>query len=153
MSKPNPLDEIGYCIEIPDTLHEKMTRHVKMLKKLEDRGYSKRRFAIEAIKEKLEKPPKETTKRHVLSIAFPKQMYKKVEQRTALIQAVRSYSKKKWILEAIYEKLDRGKERFARCEAESLEHAPDNAISNVAKKYACPAKSLFKKSKKKVHKW
>jgi hypothetical protein len=145
------LEELGYCIEIPESLYQKMTRHVGALKSLEDRGYSNRRWAMEAIKEKLEEPSAELRKPPVLSIAFPKQLHKKIEEKIASIKALRkNFSKKKWILEAIYAKLDRDQVKIAKLLSESNQKNP---IDSAAMQYACPIKSRSRKrSKKKVRK-
>jgi hypothetical protein len=148
MNPDNKLyDEVGYCIEIPNSLYEKMTRHVGILKSLEDRGYSNRRWALEAIKEKLKEPPAEPRKRHVLSIAFPKQLHKKLEEKIASIKALQSYSKKKWILEALYAKLDKDQAKIDKLLADSAQETP---IDSPATKYACPINLSKKHSKKKV---
>lgn len=133
------LKPIGYCIEIPDALHNKITEHLQFLKRLQDPTYTKQRWALEAVKEKI-KAEEETitgfTKAHFLRIDFPEIVNRKIEGKVEELKKSRgSYSKKKWVLEALYEMLDKEKAK--------IKHLLDNsraskisskAISSLGKK-------------------
>lgn len=103
--------EVGYAIEIGDSLHKKIDTHIKALS-LDDRNHSKQSWIIEAIKEKLSTEKqnafKMLSKGKFLNLSMSKKLMQEVEEKVTAHKAIRkSYSKKKWILEAIYEKFDK----------------------------------------------
>jgi hypothetical protein len=143
--------EIGYCIEISNSLHEKISHHVELLKRLDDRGYSRRRWALEAIKEQLHEEEHQVSdedaqKKHVLSIAFPEHTHKRIEDKITAIKRFRkSYSKKKWILEALYSKLERDQQKLTKLieEAQKLPTpTPEAPIADITKRYSCIAQNV-----------
>ncbi|MFZ0565994.1 MAG: hypothetical protein WAM28_07405 [Chlamydiales bacterium] len=109
----------NYCIRVSENIYQKVDRLVHILKQADSPGHTKQKWLTEAIKEKLE------IENHLSSDDFPKEkqlsvklaihLRKKIEKRVTLIKKFRtSYSIKQWIMEAIFEKLDRDIERTAQ---------------------------------------
>jgi hypothetical protein len=99
-----------YNVMISPHIHERIERHVLVLKRLVDRSTTKQRWVAHAIKEKLAKDadnqmiPKETR----LNVKIDEELDRQVLQRIEFIKKFRSsYSKKQWIMDAIFEKLER----------------------------------------------
>lgn len=108
MEAESPLQ--GYVIEISESLHRKIEQLISTLNKLNDRSHSKKSWAIEAIKEKLqaESASPNVVKEKHLNLFMSQQLNQELEKKVALHKKFRkSYSKKKWIMEALYEKLER----------------------------------------------
>lgn len=108
--KEMPTQVGSYTITISPHIHERLERHILILKKLVDRGMTKQRWVTSAIREKLEKDssdeqlPKATT----LSVKIEADLEKSIFQRIEYVKQFRfSYSKKQWLVDAIIDKLDR----------------------------------------------
>ena len=111
---PNP-KEMGYAIEISESLYRKIDKLIHIFNKLDDQSYSKQSWVLEAIKEKLvtEGENNDVPKVKFLKLQMSPQINQKIEEKVSLYKQFRtSYSKKKWLLEAIYEKkLEEKKDR------------------------------------------
>jgi hypothetical protein len=99
-----------YTARISDHVHDRLERHVQILKKLIDRSATKQRWLFDSIEEKLardiENPtvPKEST----INVKIDKEQDKQIHERIEFMKKFKcSYSKKQWIVEAILEKLER----------------------------------------------
>lgn len=126
--------EISYIVEISDSLHKKITTNISLLKKLVNRGTTKQSWAIDAINKKLKTTTllhsQALSKAHFLRISIPKDINRKIE---GLVEAIRqsrasSYSKKKWILEALHEMLEEDQEKIT-----SLTHEPSMELDKDEK--------------------
>lgn len=124
-------DERGvtHAIRIGDNLHNRITKHIKVLKYLLDTSPTKKGWVHEALREKAEldrkKSPEELTGDRYLHFTIDEELNEEIEKKVNLIKKIRiSFSKKQWILEALYDKLDRdellAKKRLdEKCRAES----------------------------------
>jgi hypothetical protein len=98
-----------YTVNISPILHHKLDQHIFLLKKLFKTGKTKRDWLTEAIEEKLarEEPKRVVDKEKRVGLRLDLMTNKKLEERVEMIRRFRySYSKKQWIVDAIYEKLD-----------------------------------------------
>ncbi|MBA3816882.1 MAG: hypothetical protein H0X29_10275 [Parachlamydiaceae bacterium] len=98
-----------YSVSISPHLHSKLEQHIFVFKKLLKPGYTKQQWLIEAIEEKLKNddPDKEVENEKRVSFRIDALTKKILEKHVQQISYFRSsYSKRKWILDAIQEKLD-----------------------------------------------
>jgi hypothetical protein len=108
-----PLNKfISYSIRIGESFYGRLSNHINLIKHFHNHAYSKQIWIIEAIKERLEKEEKSED----LSLNIDKYLNFKLDEKTQdrvekrvkiLSQFSKSFSRKKWILEAIEEKLNR----------------------------------------------
>ena len=99
----------GYSVKIDEYLYKRLNKHIRILKHAENKALSTQKWVTDAIIEKLAKTDTEELPqdRHlVLKINDPinEKIDSNVEHQKKFRQ---SYSKKRWFLEAINEKLDR----------------------------------------------
>lgn len=109
-------EESNYIIELNDALFFQIENQVNFLKK-HDIRHSLQSWTLEAIREKmiLEKKSgiSKVSKQKILKLIISERLRQYIENRVLEIKAIRrSYSKKKWILDAITEKIDRDKNQF-----------------------------------------
>ena len=102
-------DESTYAVEIDDSLLSEIEKLISLLKKYDIR-HNVQSWTLEALREKmiLEKKSKDfkISKEKFLRIIISEKLRQHIENRVLEIKKVRrSYSKKKWILDAIYEKI------------------------------------------------
>lgn len=101
----------GYTITIDERLYQRLEKHLRILRHIEHKGLSKQKWVMDAIKEKLEKEdcdknsalPKD---RHLVLMLNELINVKIASKVNVQKQFRNSYSKKQWLLEAIYEKLE-----------------------------------------------
>lgn len=103
---------INHSITIGDHLHKRIENHILLLKSLIDRNHTKQKWIITALLEKLKHdennlPSKEKHLRFNVDPHLHNEISKKINY---LKKFRKSYSKKQWFLEAIYEKLEREEE-------------------------------------------
>lgn len=106
------MDHIKNCsIRIGERLYKRINKHVQLLKHLK-KTQNKQDWIEQAILEKLAKEEEGDISESVspekhLSFKIQSQIDAKIENRVEFIKKIRgSFSKKQWILEAVYEKLD-----------------------------------------------
>jgi|GEM_PF-3917311 len=104
-------DNIIYHFVIGDHLFEKIKKHVRLLKYIDDQGQTKKQWIAEAIERKINKeeslPPDDLVERRFLSTAVSEDLDKRLRKRVALYKKIRkNYSRKQLILEAVHERLD-----------------------------------------------
>ncbi len=102
----------NYCIRVNENIYQKIDRAVRVLKQVDTQGQTKQKWLVESIREKLEietkLSPDDLPKEKQLNIKLACHLRKKVNKRVELIKKFRtSYSIKQWIMDAIFEKLDR----------------------------------------------
>lgn len=98
-----------YHITISPHIHERLERHLLILKKLIDRGMTKQIWITSAIKEKLRKDSdkNQIPKASTLSVKIDQELDKLILERIEYVKKFRvSYSKKQWLVDAIIDKLD-----------------------------------------------
>ena len=105
------LQQYSFCIT--QNLHDRLTKHLLILKKLCLQGQTKQNWLMEAIREKLslaESIQECDFQERRINIQVDLLTEEKLSSRVAYIKQFRSsYSKKKWILDAIEEKLEKDK--------------------------------------------
>lgn len=100
----------GYSVTISPHIHDRLERHILILKKLIDRSATKQRWITSAIKEKLaaESNNQEVPKVNTLNVKIEEELDKQLISRIEFIKKFRfSYSKKQWLVDAVLEKLER----------------------------------------------
>lgn len=112
MPQAPSFEKTDYVIEINETLYKKIDKLIRILNAFDNRAHSKQSWILEAVNEKLnveESSKKENipvSKYLKLSMEVP--LRKKIEDKVSLLKQFKnSYSTKKWLLEAIFEKLER----------------------------------------------
>lgn len=106
----------NFSFRIGEYLHKQLNKHILLLKKLDNQNHSKQRWLEEAVKEKLEFEErfgdKLVQKDNFLSLKISEPLYDRIEKRIEFAKRFRvSYSLKKWLLEAVSEKLEREDEK------------------------------------------
>lgn len=104
----------SYTVHIADHIYKLLEEHIHMMKCLEDKSYTRQNWVINALKEKLHRSnDKELLlKDRHLQLKLDQLMHENIESKVKLIKNFRrTYSRKKWIVEAIYEQLEREKEK------------------------------------------
>lgn len=106
-----------YSIKIGENLYRRIDKLILLLKHLDVHSRSKQGWIIEAIKEKLETeeqlPPDDLPRERHLGIKLGNRLKQRLDKRVDLHKKFRqSYSIKQWMLEALYEKLDRDEREF-----------------------------------------
>lgn len=98
----------GYSVLIDSHLHERINKHLKLLKLDEKQKLSKQQWILKALKDKLVKENNPTIpKRKHLQFKMDSQTQKEIDSLVNLIKRCqRNYSKKQLILEAIQEQLE-----------------------------------------------
>jgi hypothetical protein len=109
-------EESNYIIEINDALFSQMEKQIDLLKK-HDIRQSLQSWTVEALREKmlleLKSGSQKISKEKILKLVISERLRQYIENRVLEIKGFRrSYSKKKWVLDAIAEKLERDKNRM-----------------------------------------
>jgi hypothetical protein len=102
----------SYSFAVNPHTYQKIDKQVFLLRKLKDPSYTKQRWIYEAIREKTEHDEKlgieDIEKERRIGFKLEEGL---AERMSALVERTRkfrsTYSKKKWIEEAIYEKLEK----------------------------------------------
>lgn len=125
-----------YTISVGGNLHKRVTKHVELLKRLENRSHSQQQWMKDALKEKLAQLEEQLGEADVdelkeLYLAFKveEEINHEVEKKIKILKNMRrSYSKKQLLIEAFSEKLDREeskiKELLRKKMANSRENSP-----------------------------
>jgi hypothetical protein len=107
-----PLEEkqSAYSFTVSPHIHERLERHILILKKLIDRKTTKQGWMIDSIKEKLIKDANnnQLPKATCLNVKIGEKLENEIMQKVEFAKKFRfSYSKKQWLVDAVLEKLDR----------------------------------------------
>lgn len=104
-------DEMNaYSFTVSQHIHERLDRHVFLLKKLIQRGASKQKWVVDAIKEKLTNDETKTSipKANTIYVKIDDNLKIQMEKRIEFMKNFcSSYSKKRWLVDAVVEKLER----------------------------------------------
>lgn len=108
-------EESNYIIEINDALFSQIEKQINQLKK-HDIRHSLHSWTLESLREKmlLEKKlgSQKISREKILKLVISDRLRQYIDSRVLEIKGVRrSYSKKKWILDAILEKIERDQNR------------------------------------------
>lgn len=108
------LHQLKSCsLRIGGNLYRRITKHIQLLKNLNDRIQTRQSWVEKAIEEKLEMDDSLQLNEDMLTDKYlhfkiSLHLNEKIEKKVRIIKQFRtSFSKKQWILEAIYKKLDR----------------------------------------------
>lgn len=99
-----------YSVEIADHLHDRLSKHLRLLSNL---GYrSRQQWVLDALNEKLKKEEaagvEAISKERRLHLKLDEKIHQELDKRVEIRKKVRrSYSKKQWLVDAISEKLER----------------------------------------------
>ncbi len=105
------------CITLSNFVHKKLTNHIRILKNLENRSTTSQSWLSKAIENKIEKNKKDFPEK----VPINKNITVKIEQKTLTelerqVEFIKrfntSYSKTKWISEAILEQLEEESEKI-----------------------------------------
>lgn len=99
-----------YTFSINKTLHEKLEKLVHLCRATINSDQTKQAWVREAIKEKLslENINEDIPKERRISLKIEEDLLKQIEERVEILKNyLTSYSKRLWIIDAIYEKMDR----------------------------------------------
>src|SRR4029077_4956181 len=98
-------------IKIAEHLHKRFSKHLQILKYVKKPSKNKMNWIEEAFLEKL------AAERELSSDGIPiekylhfkisKPLYNEIEERVNIIKKFRNFSKKQWMVEAIYDKLEK----------------------------------------------
>ena len=98
-------------IAVPNFIYNKFTKHIRILKNLESRSTTNQTWITNAIKKKIEQNEKllksEIPQKRMINVKIDPNSYEKIsEQVEEFKKHTGSYSKTKWILEAIMDQLE-----------------------------------------------
>jgi len=102
-------DETSYQFSISPAIYNKLEKHLSLLRAI-GRTSSKRNFLLQAIQDKLETEDLsvEIPKERRINFRISRIMFEQIDTRVDIMKKYRhTYSKKQWILEALYEKLEK----------------------------------------------
>ncbi|CAF24144.1 hypothetical protein [Candidatus Protochlamydia amoebophila] len=99
---------IHYNVEIGNFLFKLINDHIHFLKNSKN-DINKKDWVAEAIREKLQDPESEEDQRtRYLHLQLETDLFEEIDKKMEFLKAFRrSVSKKQWIIEAIFEKLER----------------------------------------------
>ncbi|MFI5342783.1 MAG: hypothetical protein ACHQUC_01035 [Chlamydiales bacterium] len=103
-------------IRIGENLYKRFNKHIKCLKNL-SKQLTKQNWLEQAFKEKLTKQDDsihDILSEKLLHIRIDDPLFKEIAKQVEMIKKFRNFSKKQWMLEAIYEKLDREEEQVKK---------------------------------------
>lgn len=108
LENPN-LETTNFSFPIPESLFNRLNKHILMLKHLKGCQISKQQWINEAVNEKLEnkKPSKQKENTVYITFHISKIVCQKIQEK----MKVNTSSQKKWILEAMLEKLARDEDK------------------------------------------
>lgn len=106
------IKRISYSLRLSNDLHSKLDKHLEKMRYREYSTISKQRWIIDAIKERLTEEedlsPEELPNGKYVNIRIDERLYEKIDNQVEKMKVIRkSYSKKQWIVEALYSKLNR----------------------------------------------
>lgn len=109
---PDKPDLIGYTVKIDEQLHKRLEKHIHVLKHIEHSGQSKQKWITDAVVQKLAKEESEKIselpKQRYLVLRLNKPINNKIESKVEYQKQFKAnFNKKQWILEAIYERLEK----------------------------------------------
>lgn len=117
LDKPNTDNRKTQCITLSNFVHKKFSNHIRILKNLENRSITSQSWLLKAIENKIEKNkkdfPEEIPRNKNISVKIDPKMLGELERQVEFIKKFNtSYSKTKWISEAIQEQLEEENERI-----------------------------------------
>lgn len=109
---PSSLKQLrSFSIKLGENLYLRFSKHFQLLKYVKKNSQTKKGWIEEAFMEKLEAEreltPDSIKKEKYLHFQINPQLYDKIEQRVSVIKRFRNFSKKQWMVEAIYAKLEK----------------------------------------------
>jgi metal-responsive CopG/Arc/MetJ family transcriptional regulator len=100
----------SYSVTIDEQLYKRLERHIRILKYVEQKGLTRQKWIMDAIKAKLHKDEhshhSELPQERFLVLKINKPISEQIESKVNWQKKFRSYSKKQWLIEAICEQLE-----------------------------------------------
>lgn len=129
---PENFETIAYGIKVKASLDERIFNHVRALKYLEGKGYSKQRWIHEAIKEKLQACKKinfENEKSdRTLNFSISRYTHNEIDKVIKILKKLKiKTSKTEFFIEAIIEKLERDEEDVRKLFHDMLKKASESS--------------------------
>lgn len=106
-----------FTIRIGENLHKRFSKHIWSLKNLNKQSANKQNWIAQAFKEKLAQQDESThdiLSEKMLHFRISIELFEEMSKRVETIRKFRNFTKKEWMLEAIYEKLDRDEQQVRR---------------------------------------
>ncbi|WP_068470608.1 hypothetical protein [Candidatus Protochlamydia phocaeensis] len=117
----------SFSIRIAEHLYERFSKHIQLLKYVRKTSKNKAKWIEESFIEKLERERELSfdtiPDEKILHFKIDEQLYQEIEDRVNIIKKFRNYSKKQWMVEAIYEKLEREEQEAKRLMQNMLQEA------------------------------
>lgn len=105
-------DITSYVVKIPESLFKRIDDHIMAINAIEQEKVRKNDWFEDAIQEKLNSTkkicPRNIKRERNLNIKLRPNISHEIDKHVSILKTIHTtYSKKKWILEAVYEKLER----------------------------------------------
>ena len=123
-----PAGEKSFSIRINENLHKRFNQHIKCLKNINKGQTTKQNWVEQAFREKLSLQDDSSSgilNDKLIHFKVDEKLFKEMEKKVQMIKKFRGFSKKKWMIDALYEKLER-EEAQAKKELEKKIHYLSN---------------------------
>lgn len=118
--KQQPVGEKRLSVRINENLHKRFNQHIKRVKNIGKSNKSlatKQNWLVQAFQEKLAHHDESTTdilNEKLIHFKLDEKLFKEIEEKVEIIKKFRSFSKKQWMIEAVYEKLEREEQQVKK---------------------------------------
>ena len=107
------------AMRIGENLYNRLNKIVRLIKHLDNHGQTKQNWMAEAVKEKLERELEQDVidicRERFIQVKLDQTLNERVNEHVDGLKNNRiSFSKKHWLVEALYDKLDRDEEKLRR---------------------------------------
>lgn len=108
----------SHNISLPNSIYNKFTKHIRILKNLESRSTTNQMWLTQAIKRKIEKNKKllqeEIPQKRIINVKIDQETLEKISEQVEIFKKhTGSYSKTKWFIEAIMDQLEEEREKVS----------------------------------------
>lgn len=107
--------EVQFCIRVNGPIYRKINDYVTIVRRSSNRSFSKKLWAQEAIKEKLEREKSifsDKFNAKKITFSIDRSLNDDVDKQVEILKKIhKSYSKKAWFEEAFYEKIENDKHK------------------------------------------
>lgn len=115
-----PAGEKSFSIRINENLHKRFNQHIKCLKNINKGQTTKQNWVEQAFREKLSLQDDSSSgilNDKLIHFKVDEKLFNEMEKKVQMIKKFRNFSKTPWMINAIYEKLER-EEAQAKTELE-----------------------------------
>jgi len=109
--------EKRFSIRINENLHKRFNQHIKCLKNINRRLVTKQNWIVDAFQEKLAHQDDSFSgilNEKLIHFKVDEKLFNELDSKVEMIKKFRSFSKKQWMIEAIYEKLEREEQKVKK---------------------------------------